>query len=101
MGGEPVVVQSTHRQAATIHRDAVRNSERRRDGRGMDRDTSAVVFDVERFNRSDVFNNSGEHGDSDRSRIRVYSISRPRQKALNWVASDDQRPPRFHNESML
>jgi len=38
-----------------------------------------------------VLNDSGEHGDSDRSGIRVYSILTTTPKALDWVASDGQR----------
>src|SRR5437879_8596984 len=60
----------------------------------MNGDASSVVFEVERFNRAGVLNDSGEHSDSDRSRIRVYSISRPRQKALDWSASEGQRSRR-------
>jgi hypothetical protein len=38
-----------------------------------------------------VLNDSGEHSDSDRSRIRVYSILPTTLKALDWVASEGQR----------
>ena len=57
----------------------------------MDGDAPSVVFEVERFDRADVLNDSGEHSDSDRSGIRVYSILPATPKALDWVASDGQR----------
>jgi hypothetical protein len=57
----------------------------------MDGHTPSVVVEVERFDRAGVLNDSGEHSGADRSRIRVYSISRPEQKALDRVASKVQR----------
>src|SRR5437870_9875273 len=57
----------------------------------MDRDAPAVLAEVERLDRAGVLNDSGEHCDSNGSRIRVYSISRIKYKALHCVAPDGRR----------
>src|SRR2546427_384801 len=88
-------------QAATVHSDAISNSERRRHGRRVDRDAPAAVFQVERFDHAGMLNDSRKQSDTARFRIRVYSISRPRLKALDCVLSHGRETPGSNDESML
>ena len=49
-------------KAAAVYGDAVRNGERRREGRRVDGDATAVALDVEGFDGAEMFDDSGEHG---------------------------------------
>ena len=47
VGGEAPVVDSNDGQAAAVHGDAVRDSERRSEGRCMNRNAPAIAMEIE------------------------------------------------------
>ena len=48
-------------KAAAVYRNAVRNGERRREGRRVDGDAAAVAFEVEGLDGAEMFDDSGKH----------------------------------------
>jgi len=61
IGGETSVVDSHDRQATSIHRDAVRDSERRPEAWRMNGDAAAIAMKIESFDGSLMLDDASKH----------------------------------------